>query len=88
MGVDRAKRIQRRLDDLRAVHCLEDMKNIPGRTHELTGNLAGHLSIDLDHPYRLLFVPFHDPVPTSSDGGMDWSRVTAIEIVEIRDTHE
>jgi plasmid maintenance system killer protein len=88
MGADSARRIQRRLDDLRAAHCLEDMRHLPGRTHELTSDLAGHLSIDLVHPYRLLFIPYNDPLPTKSDGGIDWNEVTAIEIVEIRDTHE
>ena len=88
MGIDRARRLQRRLDDLRAAYCLEDMRCLPGRTHELIGNLAGYLSLDLDHPYRLLFIPNHDPMPTKSDGGVDWIQVTAIEIIEIRDTHE
>ena len=33
-GKDRAKRIRRRLDDLRAADVLEDMRNLPGRCHE------------------------------------------------------
>ena len=32
-GADRAKRIRRRLDDLRAADCLEDMRPLPGRCH-------------------------------------------------------
>jgi plasmid maintenance system killer protein len=88
MGADRAKRIRRRLDDLKAAPCLEDMRNLPGRLHELTKNCAGQLSLDLDHPYRLLFIPKHDPVPKKPDGGMNWSEVTAIEIIGIVDTHE
>ncbi|MCL2266890.1 MAG: hypothetical protein FWC17_03890 [Treponema sp.] len=52
------------------------------------GKQKGMLSVDLDHPYRLLFVPDHDPVPLKSDGGLDWKQVTAITITEIEDTHE
>jgi len=43
--------------------------------------------VDLEHPYRLLFVPAHSPVSTKEDGGLDWAGVTEIEIIEIVDTH-
>jgi proteic killer suppression protein len=55
--------------------------------HELKGNRKGQLSLDLDHPYRLIFIPDHDPVPSTEDGGMDWGRVTAVKILGIEDTH-
>lgn len=58
------------------------------RCHELKGDKAGIFSIDLDHPYRLLFRPDHDPLPQRSEGGIDWSQVIAIVILEIEDTHE
>jgi hypothetical protein len=54
----------------------------------LRQNRAGQLSVDLDHPYRLLFVVVNDPVPRRADGGLDWQRATAIEIVGVEDTHE
>jgi proteic killer suppression protein len=59
----------------------------PHRVHELTGNLQGQLSIDLDDPYRLLFLPNHNPLPLRTEGGLAWSKVTAIKIVGIEDTH-
>ena len=59
----------------------------PHRCHELTGNLKGYLSVDLDHPYRLLFKPINDPMPTRPEGGLDWAGVTAIEIKRVEDTH-
>jgi proteic killer suppression protein len=43
--------------------------------------------LDVDHPYRLLFVPDHDPVPAKDDGGLDWTHVTAVRIIGIEDTH-
>lgn len=59
----------------------------PNRCHELTGNKKGILSIDLDGPYRLLFEPINDPLPTLPDGGLDWCGVTAIKILGVEDTH-
>ena len=84
----RAKLIRRRLDDLKAAPTLEVMRNLPGRCHELKGDRAGQLSIDLDGPYRLLFVPAHNPVPKKPDGGLDWTQVTAVILVGVVDTHE
>lgn len=59
----------------------------PHRCHELTGNRKGQLTIDLDHPYRLVFTPNHDPLPMRPEGGLDWKQVTNIEIRGIEDTH-
>ncbi len=60
---------------------------LPGRCHELTGDRARQLSIDLDHPYRLIFEPVEEPPPLKRDGGLDWSAVLAIRIIGIEDTH-
>ena len=87
-GQHRAKLIGRRLDDLRAAANLEVMRYLPGRCHELEGNRVGQLSIDLDGPYRLIFCVANDPVPAKKDGGLDWTQVTAIEIISLEDTHE
>ncbi len=83
-----AKRIGRRLDDLRAADNLETMRHLPGRCHELIGNRAGSLSLDLEHPYRLIFMPEHDPIPRKIDGGLNWSQVTAVRIIRVEDTHD
>jgi proteic killer suppression protein len=87
-NAQRAKLIRRRLDDLRAVQFLEMMRRLPGRCHELKGDRAGQLSVDLDGPYRLLFRPDHEPPPEKADGGLDWSKVAAIVVVGVVDTHE
>lgn len=49
---------------------------------------AGVLSLDLRHPYRLLFEPADEPVPRKPDGGLAWSRVIAVRILGVEDTHE
>jgi proteic killer suppression protein len=86
-GMIRAKKIQQRLKTLRAAETLADMRAMPGRCHELHGDRAGQLSLDVDHPYRLLFRPTADPAP-GPGGGLDWSAVGAVTIIGIVDTHD
>jgi len=43
--------------------------------------------VDLDHPYRLIFVPNYNSVPVLPDGGLDWLKITAIKILGVEDTH-
>ena len=67
---------------------LETLRLLPQtRAHELTGDRAGQISVDVRHPYRLLLVPDHDEISRKPDGGLDWTRVTKVKIVEIVDTH-
>jgi plasmid maintenance system killer protein len=87
-GPKRAQIIRRRLDDLLAATVLEDMRNLPGRCHELKGDKAGQLSLDLDHPYRLVLQPTNDPAFRKPDGGLNWSRIAAVVILGVEDTHE
>jgi proteic killer suppression protein len=91
-GSRRAKLIRLRMAELRAALSLADFlppKSGPCRCHELTqGKRVGQLSVDLDHPYRLIFVPNYETVPVKPDGGLHWEQVTVIVIIEIEDTHE
>ena len=86
-GPEMAKRIRRRLDDLAAADTLQTMRSLPGRCHELEGNRKGELAIDLVHPRRLIFAPDHVPLPSKPDGGLDWTKVTAIRVIEVVDYH-
>jgi len=89
LGIEMSGKLGQRLDQLYAAPTLDDMPKIGrGRCHELTGNRAGTLSLDLVHPYRLIFEPADEPVPRKPDGGLDWERVTRIRILEVADTHE
>ena len=59
-GQKRADLIRRRLDDLYAANTLKEISRLrPTRCHELKGNRAGQLSVNLDDPYRLItfFIP-------------------------------
>lgn len=90
-GRDMTKKIMLRLGELRAAKSLADFwppMSGPERCHELKGTLAGTFSIDLKQPYRLLFVPIEENVPTDrSDEQKRWASITKIEIVGIEDTH-
>ncbi len=86
-GDRNGKLLLRRIQELQAAPCLEDMRNMPGRCHELTGDRKGQLSVDLEHPYRLLFEP-EPPPPLKPDGGLDWKQVRSLIICEVEDTHD
>lgn len=86
-GPEQSRKIRARLDDLQAATSLEEIRNLPGRCHELTGNRAGQLAIDLKHPHRLIVRPDHDPLPTKDDRGLDWAQVTAVKVLEVVDYH-
>lgn len=86
-GSIQAKLIRQRLDDLAAAENLAVMRCLPqARCHELKGNRAGQLSVDLNHPYRLIFTPNNDPLPQKVDGGLDWNKTTAIQIKGVPNT--
>lgn len=82
-----AKRIALRLQQLAAASTLADMRQLPGRCHELTGDRDGHLALDLHNPYRLIIRPTANPAPTKEDGGHDWDSVDSVTVTEIVDYH-
>lgn len=89
-GQLRAKKLQVVLTMLRAQTTLAAFgppMSPPHRCHELTGDRQGQLTMDLDHPYRLVFMVNQRPLPMRQEGGLDWKQVTAIEICGIEDTH-
>lgn len=86
-GVERARRLLRRLDDLRAAATLAVMTTLPGRCHELSADRKGQIAVDLDGPYRLIFQPANEPLPLDGNGSLDWNRVTVIRVLSIEDYH-
>lgn len=89
-GSESARKLQRVLTQLRAAPNLGVFAlpmSPPHRCHELTGNRKGQLSVDLKHPYRLLFEPANVPLPLRDEGGLDWAKVTTIKIKGVEDTH-
>jgi proteic killer suppression protein len=86
-GPEGAKRIALRLQQLGAARSLEDMRALPGRCHELKGDLRGLLAVDVHHPYRLIFRPTDNPAPRTPEGGLDWAAVESVTIKEVKDYH-
>lgn len=79
--------ILRRLNEMMAAVNLRDLKLVHPRCHDLKGSRGGQWSVDLVHPYRLLFEPANEPLPLLKDGGLDISQVTIVRILEVQDTH-
>ncbi len=88
LGAKCSQKLQQRMMELNGAPTLADISHLPPpRCHELTGNRAGQLSVDLEHPYRLLFIVANEPLPEREGVGLDWEDVTEIEIIAIADTH-
>lgn len=83
-----ARKVNQRIKDLTDVDNLAIMRTIPAaRCHELTGDRKGELAVDVSGNYRMIFEPYHDPIPKKADGGLNWEDVTKIQINEIEDYH-
>ncbi len=88
LGQVRAKLLHKRLLSLRNVTTLEDVRNLPGKFHELTTNRKGQWACDLDQPYRLIFTPTENPIPMDESGRYIWMEIADVEIVEITNYHK
>jgi proteic killer suppression protein len=86
-GRDSAKKIMTRIADIEAATSLEEFRRLPGRCHELGGDRQGQLALDLAGGKRLVFEPNHNPAPVKEDGGLDWSLVEAVRVIEVVDYH-
>jgi toxin HigB-1 len=86
-GAPCAKKLMTRLSDLAAVETLEEMRGLPGNCHELEGDRDGQLSVEGTDGKRLIFEPSEEPIPAKDDGGLDWSGVESIRILDLIDYH-
>ncbi len=87
-GQQRAKSIMKRMMQLAAADNLDQLRNAPGRCHVLKGDLACIFSLELDGPYRLLFEAADASPSITEVGSINWSLITSVRILEVRDTHE
>lgn len=79
--------LKRRLATLAAAPTLEDMAQLPGRCHALTGPRSGQFALHLSGSLRLVFEVNHDPTPMLPSGGIDRRAVTSILVIEVVDYH-
>ena len=87
-GPEVSKKLKTRLDDLDAAQSMEPMRNLPGHWEELKHNRAGQFSARLQGGMRLIVKPQKHPPPTKPDGGLDWSAIDSIYIVEMVNYHD
>lgn len=84
LGSEAAHRLKLRLTQAQAADCLADMATLPQvHCHELAGDRQGHLAIDLNEPHALIVLPSDDPIPYKPNGGLDWTQVTSLMVVEL-----
>jgi plasmid maintenance system killer protein len=84
----RSKLIRARLDELADADNLAVMRHLPqAHCHELKGRRSGQLAVKLDKGFRMVFDVANDPVPRKPDDGLDWSKVTAIRIIELAEDY-
>jgi len=84
-----AKKIQLRLDEIEASNNMMILKSVHPRLHPLKGERGKRLQhgLDLKQPYRLIIEPDHDPVPLKEDSGIDYEKITVIQVIEVEDYH-
>ena len=86
LGPERARKLRSRLSDLEAAACVAELH--AGRPHALTGTRRDQLALDLGGGLRMVLSPDHEPSPRHANGGVDWSRVTAVRIEAVEDYHD
>ena len=79
-----AKAVNIRLNELKHADNLSEIRFLPqANCHELSQNRKGQLSVVVSGNHRIIFEPANEPIPTLEQGGLDWSKVTMITILEI-----
>lgn len=87
LGPQRSELYMRRIGDLMAAESLEDLRHAPGHYHDLVGDRKGQWACNLDHPYRLIFVPHEEPIPTDEGGKYIWIEIKSVIVINIEDYH-
>lgn len=67
---------------------MEDMRGLPGRWEELSGDRLGFFSCRLDKGLRLILRPTSQPPPAKEDGGLDWQSIDRMTITEVVNYHD
>ncbi len=88
LGANGAKVFQKRLQVLLFADTLEDVRNMPGRFHELKHERKGQWACDLEQPYRFIFKPHENPIPENEHGQYIWIEIKGVEIQEIVNYHK
>ncbi len=82
-----AKKLKMRLDDMAMVNNLKELMALPGRHHPLIGDRKGQFTCNLEHPFRLVYEPANEPLPTDENDALIYTEISIVEIVEVTDYH-
>lgn len=86
LGVRMAEKLRRRLADLRAATCANDL--IAGNPYELDSTGSQQIAVNLCEGSRIVFCANHNTIPLLESGGVDWSKVSRIKILRIESDHD
>jgi len=81
-----ARKLRTRLAELEAAAQVTDL--VAGNPHPLKGDRRRQFALDLAGGWRLAFTAANDPVPLTTDGAIDWPKVTIVSIEFIGDYHD
>lgn len=88
-GADKAKALKNRIYILKTANNLMQVPVTPPYLrHQLKGDYKDFFALNVKHPYRLVFKPNNNPLPLLDDGGLDLTRITDIEIIDVVDYHK
>ncbi len=83
-----SRKLRQRLSELTAAATLSGISTLPAaRLHPHSGKPKEYFSINITHPFRIIFMVADEPMPLKPDGGVDLTKVTEVVIEEIYDPH-
>jgi proteic killer suppression protein len=88
LGALSARKLRTRLDDLVAAANLDQLRQLPGHFHGLTGARARQYALHLHGGHRLVIEPADNPLPLRGDGSLDLSHVVTLRVLLIGNYHE
>jgi toxin HigB-1 len=82
LGAKVAEKLKHRLADLSSATSVRDL--LVGRPRIADAEHGRQMLVDLADGYEMLFEVNHPKPPVYAMGGIDWSRVTRVKIMDIR----
>jgi len=80
-GDDRAKEINKRIEEMKAAESLYDISKLPqARLHPLHDDLTGRYSVDITHPFRIIILPMNG-------NAIGLTSITKVKLEDIKNTH-
>jgi 3-oxoacyl-ACP reductase-like protein len=85
LGVRVAEKLKRRLADLRAASCVNDL--VAGRRRTRSSRNR-QMALNLNKSSKIILCSNHNTTPILESGNVDWSKVTRVKILRIEGAHD